>query len=82
MDYLYGWQVSVVVKGGHDWFQVSESAVGIPGVAGSDAGHDTILQYPWHWANQEHEMWNPSHQKGGGGAAHTVGNKVSNQYYA
>ena len=41
MDYLYGWQVSAVVMGGHDWFQASASAMGIPGVAGSDTGHDT-----------------------------------------
>ena len=43
MDYLYGWQVSVVVMGGRDWFQVSVSAMGIPGVAGSDMGHDSML---------------------------------------
>ena len=27
--------------GGCDWFQASASAVGIPGVASSDTGHDT-----------------------------------------
>ena len=40
MDYLYRWQVSAVVMGGRDWFQVSVSAVGIPGVTGSDVGRD------------------------------------------
>ena len=44
MDYLYGWQVSVVVMGGCDWFQVLVSAVGIPGVACSDTGLDTESQ--------------------------------------
>ena len=29
-----------VVMGGRDWFQASANAVGIPGVAGSDAGRD------------------------------------------
>ena len=33
-----------VVMGGHDWFQASASAVGIPGVAGSDAGCDTTIR--------------------------------------
>ena len=28
--------------GGHDWFQVSVSAVGIPAVTGSDSGRDNI----------------------------------------
>ena len=41
MDYYYGWQVSAVVMGGRDWFQALASAVGILGVAGSDAGHDS-----------------------------------------
>ena len=40
VDYLCGWQVLAVVMGGHDWFQVLVSAMGIPGVTGSDAGHD------------------------------------------
>ena len=40
MDYLYGWQVLAVVMGGCDWFQALVSAVGIPGVAGSDTGCD------------------------------------------
>ena len=35
--------MSVVVMGGCDWFQVLVSAVGIPGVVGSDAGCDRIL---------------------------------------
>ena len=33
--------MSAVVKGGCDWFQASASAVGIPGVAGSDTGRDS-----------------------------------------
>ena len=31
----------MVVMGGHDWFQALVSAVGILGVASSDAGHDS-----------------------------------------
>ena len=36
--------VLAVVMGGHDWFQALASAVGIPGVAGSDTGCDTTDQ--------------------------------------
>ena len=45
MDYYYGWQVSVVVMGGHDWFQALASAVGILGVTSSDAGRDRQCCY-------------------------------------
>ena len=45
MDYLYEWQVLAVVMGSHDWFQVSASAMGIPGVAGSDMGCDRTLMH-------------------------------------
>ena len=31
--------------GGHDWFQASVSAVGIPAVAGSDSGRDTYQEH-------------------------------------
>ena len=33
--------------GGRDWFQASVSAVGIPAVAGSDSGCDTISPTVW-----------------------------------
>ena len=37
--------------GGRDWFQASVSAVGIPAVAGSDSGRDSLGPYSCGFSN-------------------------------
>ena len=43
---------TAVVMGGHDEFQVSVNAVGIPGVADGDMGHDMALMPGNHISQQ------------------------------